>query len=429
MTRPHARSVLALFLTLFPAAAFGQTHTAARIDFSDKGVFTQAQLETAANLHPGTTFTQKQLSEAAQRLVDTGYFTDMGAALEGKVAAITVRFADKPVPTSQMLHVGFHNFIWLTHDEIEAAIAARFPLFIDYLPENSAQQEVIKSSLTDALAAKSITATVAFDELEPTLNHAQREIVFEVTQPPVRVANIHLTGVSPDLAPYVQKSVNATAHKKYVESSADETSYDSILAPLLDAGYAAATLGNPSAVPSPAADGGVGVVLSAQLKPGVVYHVASLTFAGSPLLSAEAFAAAAKLHPGDIASHRALIETLLPIDAAYRSKGYMDVVVDAHPALDTTAHTIAYTVTVQPGEQYRIHEVTANNLTPAAKADFDRGFLLRPGTLYDPAYIATFLKKNTALTALAGYSASFKAYADPAAHTVDVVIDFFRTGK
>jgi outer membrane protein insertion porin family len=70
--------------------------------------------------------------------------------------------------------------------------------------------------------------------------------------------------------------------------------------------------------------------------------------------------------------------------------------------------------------------VTANNLDPAARADFNRGFLMKAGDLYNPEYLAGFLKNNTALRALDGYSFTFKAYADPNTHTVDLVLTFFR---
>ena len=83
-------------------------------------------------------------------------------------------------------------------------------------------------------------------------------------------------------------------------------------------------------------------------------------------------------------------------------------------------------MSVVPGEQYRLHEVTANNLDAAAKAEFERGFLMKQGDLYNPDYVATFLKQNTALRALAGYSAGFKAYADPNSHTVDLVLNFVK---
>jgi len=104
----------------------------------------------------------------------------------------------------------------------------------------------------------------------------------------------------------------------------------------------------------------------------------------------------------------------------------MDVTVTATPSLNPAKHQVAYTVSVAPGEQYRIKELTVNNLDPAARADFDRGFLMKAGELYNPEYAATFLKKNTALRALEGYSASYKAIASPNTHTVDLVLTFVR---
>jgi outer membrane protein insertion porin family len=167
-------------------------------------------------------------------------------------------------------------------------------------------------------------------------------------------------------------------------------------------------------------------VLSATLNPGDIYRISSISFAGTPLLSAESFAASEKLHPGDVASRSLLLETLAPLDAAYRRRGYMDVIVKAAATTDLATHQVAYSVTVVPGEQYRVHGLIANNLDPAARADFDRGFLMKPGEPYNPEYVSGFLKNNTGLRALAGYSANFKAYADPNTHTVDVVLNFAR---
>ena len=63
----------------------------------------------------------------------------------------------------------------------------------------------------------------------------------------------------------------------------------------------------------------------------------------------------------------------------------MDVIAEATPVLDPATHQVAYTVTVKPGEQYRVHQVTAENLDPAAQADFDRGFLMKAGELTIPS--------------------------------------------
>jgi outer membrane protein insertion porin family len=407
------------------SCAAQQAYTAEKIVFNHPGPYSQAQLEQAVGMHPGTPFTADDLGAAAQRLVDTGYFDNVGATLAGDAKRASVLFDIKPLDRTQMLHVGLENFVWLSHAEIEDALRARSPLFLDYLPENSPLADVFDSALTDALAAKGIKALVAHDTFEPTMLSPERTLEFRIATPVIRVANVKLGGVAADLAPLIQKSVNAAARLPYSESLASGTTEDRILTPLLDAGYIQASLSGVTLTPTLSGDT-ASVVISGTLNPGDIYRISSITFASTPLLSAESFTSSEKLHPGDIASRALLFETLGPIDAAYRRQGYMDVVVEAEPSVDSATHQVAYAVTVKPGEQYRIHELTTNNLDPAAKADFDRGFLMKPGELYNPEYATTFLKKNTALQALKGYSAAFKAYADPNTHTVDLAITFAR---
>jgi outer membrane protein assembly factor BamA len=422
----HMSKLLPLLLAAtMPAAA---QYTAKKIVFNHPGAYTQAQLEAAAGMHAGMAFHAADLGDAAQRLIDTGYFDNVGATLEGMTNAASVLFDIKPTDHAQMLHVGFENFVWLTQAEIEDAIRAKSPLFVGYLPESSPLDDVVTATLTDMLSAKGITAKVTHDTVEPTMLQPERVLEFRVANPATRVTGLKLAGVAQELAPLIQKSVNATAGTAYNEGLAGQSTQDRILAPLLDAGYVQASLADITRTPSAVSDTGVTVALSATLNAGDVFHVSGVHFAGTSLLSAEEFAGTEKLHAGDIASRQALMETLAPLDAAYRRQGYMDVVIHTSPVPNAATHQVAYTVTVDPGEQYRMHEITANNLDPEAQKDFDRGFLMKAGELYNPEYVATFLKRNTALLALAGYSASFKAYADPNTHTVDLVINFVRGG-
>jgi outer membrane protein assembly factor BamA len=418
-----SRTLIFLLAAAMPATA---QYTAKKIIFNNPGPYTQSQLETATGMHADTPFSSDSLGDAAQRLIDSGYFDNVAPTVDGITNAAVVHFDLKPFDRAQMLHVGFENFVWLTHTEIEDAVHAKSPLFADYLPESSPLQDVVNAALTEALAAKGITAVVTHDTVEPTMLQPERVLQFRVANPSVRVANVKLGGVTPDLVPLIQKSVNSTARTAYNEGLGGQSTQDRILAPLLDAGYIQASLSGLTRTPSDIADGAASIVLSATLSPGDIFHVSGITYASTPLLSADSFAGSQKLHPGDVAARKALFETLAPLDAAYRNQGYVDVIVKATPTPDTTTHQVAYIVTVVPGEQYRMHEITANNLDPEARKDFDRGFLLKPGDLYNPDYVTTFLKKNTALQALLGYSASFKAYADPNTHTVDLVLTYFR---
>ena len=420
-------------LTLVVPAARSQTFTAAKIQFSHPGTYSQAQLEAAAGMHAGTKFTAAELGAAAQRLADTGYFSDVGAkTAPGRVDAITVQFDVTPIERSQMLHVTFKNFVWLTREEVDAALHTKAPLFQGYVPANNQLLDDFNVALADALAAKGIKAKVMHDVFEPALGRPEIDIEYWIATPSIRVANVKLDGVSAGLVPLIQKSVNSVAGKSYSAGLAGETTRDGILAPLLNAGYIDATLSDEAAAPNASGDSAQ-VVVSGTLHAGEVYRVSGITFAGTPLLAADAFAATEKLHAGDIASRAQLFETLRPLDAAYRRAGYADVAVAAAPQEDAATHQVAYMVTVTPGEPYRIKTVTANGLDASAQAAFDQGFAMKAGDLYNSEYLQAFYKRaflenNTALRKLAEYSFGYKAYADPSSHTVDLVLNFARGG-
>ncbi len=420
-----------LLTAAMPAVARAQTFIAGKIQFSNPGPYSQAQLEAAAGMHAGSKFTAEELGAAAQRLADTGYFSDVGAkTAPGRVDAITVVFDVKPISQDQMLHVVFENLVWLTHDEIEAALEAKAPLFMDYVPGDSPLLDIFNDALTEALAKKGVTAKVSHDTYEPTLERPEIDIAYRVVDPAPRVINMKLAGVPTELAPLIQKSMNSVGGRAYNGGLEGDTTEERILAPLKDAGYIDATLTDESLAAGSQGQEAT-VVLSATLHAGDVYRVSNIAFAGCPMLSADEFAATAKLHDGDIAGRAQLLETLKPLDTAYRRQGYADVAVKATPREDATTHQVAYTVTVLPGEQYHVKTVTTNGLDAAAQADFDRAFLMKTGDIYNPEYIQTFFKQNTALQAtasqaLAGYGFTYKAYADPATHTVDLVLTFVR---
>ena len=411
---------------LWASMAAAQVYTAGTLEFFDPGPYTHDQLESAAAIHPGAKFTADDLGASAQRLVDTGYFDDVAASLQGKYAAMTITYQLKPTPQTSMLHVGFENLVWLTPEEILAAIRTKSPLFEGYLPEGSPNQDLLKAALTEALAAKGIPATVEYQTVEPTLAHPVREIEFRVTKPEVRVANVKLSGVSQDLVPYVQKSVNTTARKPYLAVPPGLATADQILAPLLDAGYIQAYLTNVQVTDSPQPNGTTGVVLSGVLDAGDVYKVSGISYAGMPLLSADEFTASAKLHPGEIASRAALLQTLEPLDKAYRRQGYMDVTIVAAPTFHKETHEVSYAVSVSPGEPYRVKDLSAVNLDPAASAAFDAKFQMKAGAVFNPEYLSEFLRDNKAVPEFQNLDANYTAYAHPKTHTVDVDIVFRR---
>ena len=134
------------------------------------------------------------------------------------------------------------------------------------------------------------------------------------------------------------------------------------------------------------------------------------------------------LKPEDIASQLALRQSLAPLARAYYSKGFQDARIQAPATFDRPTHHVSYNIHVVPGEQYRIHSVKTAGLSDVQVKQFNSAWHMNSGDFYDVNYLTDFLKQNSALQSLRGYSASYKAYSDPNTHLVDLVITFVKGG-
>jgi len=302
------------------------------------------------------------------------------------------------------------------------------PLYRGAAPEAGNLQDAIQTALQQMFAEKGVTARLTYEVDAATAQHPARVVNFRVTEPSVRLVDVHLSVAAPpevtnQLVPGLQKAVNRATHVPFNEGLTGQTIEDLLLAAARNFGYVTANLDNISRTVAPAAQG-VAVTYTARVVPGQAYKVSAFTWEPTPIYTAADFSRDAKLHAGDLANLYALNETDALITAAYLAKGYMDVIVVAPPVLDEAAHTVAYAPRVIPGEVYHLKSVTALNLAPDAKTEFDRGWLMKPGDVYSDIYVSGFIQANTALQHLAKYAATFQASADPQTHLVDLTITF-----
>jgi outer membrane protein insertion porin family len=419
------RTALVSLLCLTPSLLSAQQYTPARITFANPGPYTQADLAATSGLLLGHAFDKQGLQAAAQKLMATGLFDDVQVVLDGPIKSITVKFTLKPYPKEQLLDIDFENLVWWQPGELMTELHKQIPLLATTNPtlsESGDEQDAVETALQSLLAAKGITARVSHRILEPSLVQPRRTVAYTLEAPPVILHSFVFTGVSASQAPAVKKLLPLLIGHPYVEGATPGSAITSVLNMYQDAGFlqVAFTDVHRALSVTPA---GVAVDLSGNLQEGEIFHLAKLNWAGSPIFSSADFAKGAKLHPGDIASRRLLLQTLSSLDGAYRSKGYIDLTIDTAPALDTAAHTVSYTVTVSPGEQYRLHTITTANLDPAQTAEFNGAWKLNPGDVYNADYVATFLASHN-LPTLAGISATATVTSDPTSHLVDLTITF-----
>ena len=267
------------------------------------------------------------------------------------------------------------------------------------------------------------------EPLAPSPSQPLRLAEFRVAKPAVRFHALTLNGVAPPFSTQLNKLIASAPGKPYIEGLVPFSLSNAVLSVYRNAGYQASTITSLTrkivAPGGPQAD----VDVAATVEPGEVYHLSRLDWPGSPIMSAEGFAAEANLHPGDVASRKLLLESLDRLEAAYRNKGYIDVVVTATPTLAPAQHQVAFAIAAIPGEQYKLRQVIPENLSAAQKDEFAKAWKMHPGDVFDEAYASSFLKNNSALQSFNGYAAKFKTVADPDTHTVDLIMTFVKDGS
>lgn len=387
------------------------------ITFSGYTAASQAELLAASGLTPGIAIGQPEIQAAAQKLDNTGLFSDIRFSFNGVNLHYALKPAEGAVPAI------YENFPWWTNEALDAAVAAKVPLFHGRVVPESGLQNQIAAELTALLQQKGIAATII---AVPEKNDAGQTagVDFRIDSPPVQVGEVTFAGASPEWAVPLTAIEKAATGQNY--GAGTESALEAAIKAVyhrkgyLDVSLEKFTYGQPQLT-----NGKVMVPASAAIVEGAQYRLAGLTLSGDVLMTPDQFAKEAKLHPGDIANEDLLRQTLAGVAMPYKAKGYLRAEISANPVFDRTSHTVNYSITVTPGSVFHMGKLSLVNLAPAQQALVRKYWTLQAGDVYDETYPPTFLNRNkNSLHALDGWSASYKEYANLDTHVVDLVITF-----
>lgn len=418
------RSLLCIpaLLFAFTVSANAQ-YTVKQIVFDGQTPYTQAELEAASGLKPGQAVGNESLQAAAQKLVDSGAFEDLQATLDGPMKAVNVIFKVKPVDPGKLLHISYANFVWWTPEELKAEISRRVPLTGETVPEAGTLQSSVQAALEAMLQEKGMAgAKVDEQVLEPSPGVPYRVAAYRVAQPAIVFGALTVQGASAAMQPSVQKLTSALAGRPYSTTVGGRDIADTLLTVYRDAGYMAAKMSPVER--SFTGTGPVQVALTTTVTEGEVYKLGSVSWAGSPWMTQEQFLAGAKLQTGAPVSQKSLNTAMNAIQNVYRQHGYLDVTVNAVPALDEATHTANMKVEVVPGEVYHLEVAKVTGLNAGQQSVWDKDWSMKPGDVFDAGAVTAFLKTHIASPPFEGYSSAFKQTVDPTAKTVVLEVSF-----
>lgn len=413
--------LLPVWAALLVAHANAQS-TLKMIAFEGYPEASQAELLAASGFTPGAPFEKTAIQTAAQRLNDTGMFSEVRYASDGRTLSFILK------PATNTLPAQFDNFVWWNQAVLADEVHKRVPLFHGRLPSGSGMEQNVTDALTALLAAKGITATVTPMPVAPP-GLPPTSVRFEITSPSIRISRVDLTGISPDLNGAVGAAMRAQVGQDYSDLNTPATLSAAALNPCLDAGYLDATVTQVEHGPPAAQGGGVVVSVSGVIAEGGVYRVGQLRWPGSAYLSQEDFLKSTPLKMGAPASNQKLQQMVGLIKSPYEAKGFLMADVEATPTYDHAGHVVDYDLSVKSGPQFHMRRLELANGTDEQRAQVMAAWKMREGDPFDQTYVASFLTKNyKSMPSLDGYSATWKQVGDDRGHTVDVVVTLVKGG-
>src|ERR1700736_3027697 len=161
MGRRPVLSIVFLFLTflLIPApviSVFAQstenpTATLKAIRTEGASHLNQSQIVALSGLSVGSAVGKQDLQSAADRLVQTGLFSNVNYAFQSKEDGLYLTFKLAEAPR---MPVYFDNIPWFADSELNETIRKVLPFYDGSLPEGGATVYQVISILTDLLAPR-----------------------------------------------------------------------------------------------------------------------------------------------------------------------------------------------------------------------------------------------------------------------------------
>lgn len=381
--------------------------------------FSEADLIKATGLRIGSNVTADDLRAAADRLSQSGAFTQVSYRFDSKVATYVVADSDQFVPAS------FENFVWLADGELTQRIHNSVPLFAGSVPLGGNLKDQVAGVLDSLLKEKEGRGQIVaalFPDPGPAT--AMR---FRVEGLKVSIARIDFPGAAPERIALLQPAMKGIIGTDYLRSAAPETIRKHAVAVYGKLGYLKAQFDIPRVSILKEDADGPEIALQVPVDEGPQYTFAGADWSGNHVISAADLAKLIDLKLGVPADTSQLSVALAKAKDFYSTKGFMYVQVKATATLDNEKHTSVIHLKVDEGAQYHMGKLELLNLPPEQLEVVRRVWEIKPGDVYDSNYPKTFIKNHPReLAFLDGWAATYTQTIDDDRRVVDLSMKFFK---
>ena len=398
------------------------------IQFKGAPEYSDQELLAAAGLKKGELLNFADMSAHSNRLLHSGVFETVSFKFDGVDLTFSLQ------PAENLYLVRLQNLPLTPGSELDSKLHDRIPLYHGKVPGEGGLQDDVRGALEEVLAAKGIKATVIATPFTDEKLVKVTAMTYTITNPPVRVGEIHLAGVSPEMQAKVKPVADGAMKTDFDTENTASNIERKIALIYTDEGYAtvkvhAAQSGDP-VVSSEAIE----IPFNVTVEEGRHYRLGSIRLPSGELLNladinksagAVSYKSGAISETLSVKGGVTLRTALALVTGQYKSKGYMDCLVTPHPQYDDVNGIVDYTLEVQQGPVYRMGRLTIENSADDLRAAMLAAWKMPEGGVFIEKAINDYFysQGNTPLgRTFASANCKYKLAKNLETHVVDVTL-------
>jgi outer membrane protein assembly factor BamA len=361
--------------------------------------YTDKEILAASGLQIGQNAADGDFREAAQRLGDSGLFSDVVYSYSSSGAGVRLEMQLADAEQSKLVPAHFENFVGITDDELRTALRSRVPLFQQLLPISGNLPDQISEALQAILTEKQFPGRVNYlRESQDESGGPLSAIAYRVEEVSIRIRGIEFPGATPEQTALLASAARRLTGAEYGRAALAAVAKFDLLPVYLQRGYLKATFGPSDArvvpQPSPATDAQgpaelqVDVILPVQT--GKMYSTSSVDWKGNSAIKIGELAPLLHLSTGQPADAVRLLRDIENVGKLYRRRGYMTVQIKSDTQFDEEKNTVHYDLNIFEGDLYKMGELEILGLDTQATARMQGAWTLREGQPYNADYPEQF---------------------------------------
>jgi outer membrane protein assembly factor BamA len=399
LSAPHCvKSAAALFaacLLLLSATAAGaqqpqQSIKLDKIEFKGLERVKEPEALEKSALTVGQTVSLDDVEAAANRLLESGLFTNLSYKIKGTTDKALLSF--EVIERKWTMPVAFDNFVWFTDEELNAAVRRKLPAFDGTAPEAGGVTEQIKQALAELLNERKIEGSVEYTLSE---NPSTRKVehLYSVKGPGLRVCKITYAGARAVPEETLVTKSGGIFDNDYSRAYVDGFVESNLLPLYHERGYLRAAFSPPKVAPemSPECKG---VAVAVTVDEGSIYVWDKATWEGVEGLTAQELDAALGMKNREVANAVKIANGLVRVRKVFGRKGYIVARIRPETVFDDAARSVSYRFRVTEGPQYHMGDLTINGLDEVATNNLRGRWRLLHKEVYDEGYVEEFVRKS-----------------------------------